>query len=455
MVIMQDALPGLKRFLKPVGLNERMLALVIRCVVAFVMHIGRMAASRAATAVRSEPRHRAQLCRFLGRRLLRRLSPAAVLRGQLLLMESRSSGRFFFLVDQTLSSQQGSKTENTFSTGNRQRRPRKGRRYGKYQRVRKTCHCFVKGLLITPSGIRIPFSRSYYTREYCEAKNRPYRTQTELAAERIADLPLPEGAQVVVLGDTAFDAKCIREACAKRQYTWVVPLNPERVLAGPKGTRPKGRSLINGLKADQLVTIRLHAGKGPLVAQRRVRPWRVGSKVKPRTYYVQQRRQAVHSVGEVQLVFSTRTKPTKNQPVEVQKILMTNDLRVSAKQRVEWYALRWQIELFFKELKSTLGFHQYRFRKFERVEGWDELIQVTFLYLEWYRARQLQRRDLPEEKKKWWRWQRTYGLCMAVRQAAEQADLEEIAERLQTPTGLRRLQRLLKRALPKEAVAAA
>jgi hypothetical protein len=455
MVIMQDALPGLKRFLKPVGLNERMLALVIRCVVAFVMHLGRMAAARAATAIRSEPRHRAQMCRFLGRRLLRRFSPAAVLRGQLLLMESRLSGRFFFLVDQTLSSQQGSKTENTFRTGNRQRRPRKGRRYGKYKHARKTCHCFVKGLLITPSGIRIPFSRSYYTREYCAAKNRPYRTQTELAAEMIADLPLPEEAKVVVLGDTAFDAKCIRQACAKREYSWVVPLNPERVLAGPKGKRPKVRSLINGLTADQLVEIRLHPGKGPLGEQRRVSPWRVGSKVKPRTYYVQQRRQAVHSVGEVQLVFSTRTKPTKNQPVEVQKILMTNDLRVSAKQMVEWYALRWQIELFFKELKSTLGFHQYRFRKFERVEGWDELIQVTFLYLEWYRARQLQRRDLPEEKKKWWRWQRTYGLCMAVRQAAEQADLEEIAERLQTPTGLRRLQRLLKRALPKEAVAAA
>ena len=282
MVIMQDALPGLKRFLKPVGLNERTLGLVIRCVVAFVMHLGRMAAVRAASAVRSESRHRAQLCRFLGRGLLRRLSPAAVLRGQLLQMENRLTGTFFFLVDQTLASQQGGKTENTFSTGNRQRRPRKGRRYNKHKHARRTCHCFVKGLLMTPSGIRIPFSRSYYTREYCKAKNRPYRTQTELAAEMIAELPLPDGAKVVVLGDTAFDAQCIRAACDQRRYTWVVPLNPERVLAGPKGKRPKVRSLINGLSADQLVAIRLHAGKGRHVEQRRVSPWRVGSKVKPR-----------------------------------------------------------------------------------------------------------------------------------------------------------------------------
>src|SRR4051812_44912303 len=155
MVIMQDALPGLKRFLKPVGMKERMQGLVIRCVVAFMMHLGRMAAARAATAVRSAPCHRAQVCRFLGRKLLRRFSPAAVLRAQVLQMESQRAGTFLFLVDQTLSSQQGAQTENTFSAGNRQRRPRKGRRYNKYKHARKSCHCFVKGLLITPSGIRI------------------------------------------------------------------------------------------------------------------------------------------------------------------------------------------------------------------------------------------------------------------------------------------------------------
>jgi hypothetical protein len=438
-----------------VGLNERMASMVIRCVVAFVMHLGRMAAARAASAVRSEPRHRAQVCRFLARKLLRRFSPAAVLRDQLLVLESRLTGTFYFLVDQTLVSQQGGKTANTFSTGNRRRRPRKGRRYSQYKHARKTCHCFVKGLLITPSGIRIPFSKSYYTREYCEAKGRLYRTQTEMAAAMIEELPLPEEAKVVVLGDTAFDAESIRAACGKRNYTWVVPLNPERVLAGPQGKRPKVRSLVKDLKADQVVEIRLHAGKGPHVEQRRISPWRVGSKVKPRTYYVHQRRQAVHSVGEVQLVFSTKIKPSKGQPLEMQKILMTNDLRLSAKQMVELYGLRWQIELFFKELKSTLGFHQYRFRRFEPVEGWDELAQVAILYLEWYRARQLLRHDLSEDKKKWWRRQRTHGLCMAVRQAAEQADLQQIAKRLETPTGLQRIRRLFKNALPMESRAAA
>jgi DDE family transposase len=291
---------------------------------------------------------------------------------------------------------------------------------------------------------------SYYTRAYCEQKGRRYRTQTELAAEMIAELPLPEGVRVIVVGDTAFDAKCIREACAKRQYSWVVPVNPERVLAGPKGKRPKVRSLAKGLSAEELVGVRLHAGQGPFAAARRASRYRVGPKAKPRTYYVCQQRQEVHSVGEVLLVFSTKEKPKQNQQVQVQKILMTNDVRMTARQVVEIYGLRWQIELYFKEIKSTLGFHQYRFRRFEQVEGWVEVVLVVVLYLEWYRAKQLAKKEVPKEKKEWWRWQRLPGLCQAVRQAAEVADVEEIARRLESPRGLQRLRQLLQQALPKE-----
>ena len=80
----------------------------------------------------------------------------------------------------------------------------------------------------------------------------------------------------------------------------------------------------------------------------------------------------MHSVGEVRLVFSTTKKDLKTATPDDVKILMTNDLRLSVRDVVELYSLRWQIELFFKELKSTLGFHQYQFQKFEpggRLDG--------------------------------------------------------------------------------------
>ena len=446
-MIMQEALPAIKRFLKPVGLKERALALTIRCVAAFCLHCGRMSAVQAAQAVRSEPCHRAQICRFLGRSSLRKLRMVSVLQGQLLALEAKK-GRFVYLTDQTLCSQQGEKTQNTYSTGNRQRRPRKGRRYNKYKYARKRCHCFVMGLLITPSGLRIPFRRSYYTEEYCAQKGWTYRKQTELAAELIEELPLPEGADVVVLGDTAFDAAVIRQACSRRGYTWIVPLNPERVLAGAK-PRPKVRSLVTGLSADQFRAIRLYPQRGDYVAMRRLSAYRIGPKVKPRVYYAHAESREVHSVGEVLLVFSTREQPQAGR-VDVQKILMTNGCGLTAAEAVELYDLRWQIELFFKELKSTLGFDQYRFRRFEQVEGWLELVLVSFLYLEWHRARQLAKAPLSEEDRQRLRQQRTHGLCQAMRQASERADLEYLADAVQTPGGIRRLRRKLREAFQRE-----
>ena len=111
---------------------------------------------------------------------------------------------------------------------------------------------------------------------------------------------------------------------------------------------------------------------------------------------------------------------------------------------------RWQIELFFKELKSTLGWHQYRLRRFDAVETWVQSGVTTVLYLEWYRARQLRRRDLDAKSKEWWRWQRSYGICRAVRQETEAKELTLLADRLQTPSGRRKVQKRLRAAHPLE-----
>ena len=58
MLIMQDALPLFKSFLKPVSLEQRARQLLLRCVIAFLMHLGKMSASRVAGAVPLDARHR-------------------------------------------------------------------------------------------------------------------------------------------------------------------------------------------------------------------------------------------------------------------------------------------------------------------------------------------------------------------------------------------------------------
>ena len=291
MVMVADSVPGLKRWIGTLGLKDSAKLLVIRVVVAFLLHAGRMSCLRAAGAVRCEARHRAQISRFLSRPRWRKLDINSMLRETV--AGARSPRRPVRIhhrrhVDQS----GGKKTENTFSTGNRQRRPCKGRRYGKTKHARKNCHSFTMGLLITPSGIRIPFCKPYHTHEYCKKKGRAHRTTAEAAADLIRELPLPEEARVIVLGDTAYDAEVVRDACADRGYSWIFPCNPERVLAGPKGKRPKVRSLLKDWSKWSRQTIRLTPGQGAYAVYRRLSPHRIGPKAKHRTYYVHQERRA-------------------------------------------------------------------------------------------------------------------------------------------------------------------
>ena len=169
--------------LSALGLKDRVKLLVIRVVVAFLLHAGRMSCLRAAGAVRCETRHRAQISRFLARPRWRKLDINSILRQKLLEQET-TDGLFVYIIDATLNSQAGKKTENTYSTGNRTRRPCKKRRHGKIKHAKKNCHSFTMGLLITPSGVRIPFCKPYYTRDYCK-KTGPETCMTtaEAAAE--------------------------------------------------------------------------------------------------------------------------------------------------------------------------------------------------------------------------------------------------------------------------------
>jgi hypothetical protein len=448
-MIFADALPQIKAFLRPARLTATTVALLTRLLAAFLYHPGRMSCAQAADAIRAEARHRAQLTRFLARRHWSKDWAVLTACADLLLrQEAKRQGSWLFVLDQTLCSQQGQKTENTFSSGNHSKRPKKSNRKQK-KYAKRSCHCFVMGLLITPAGLRIPCCRCYYTQDYCKAKGLVYRKQTELAAQLIEQVAVPAGAEVVVLGDTAFEAKVIRTACQARAFVWIVPINPERVLAGPK-PRPKVKSLSAGLVAEHFEAVRLPPGQGAYAAQQRAARCRVGPRAKPHTYWVHPERRAVHNVGDVLLVYSTKEQPRAGQAVRVQKVLMSNGRTLRAAEVVVLYNLRWQIELFFKELKSTLGFAQYRFRRFAQVEGWVQACLVAFCYLEWYRAVQRARPALADKERQWWQWQRCHGIAQVVSRQAHDHDLGRLLRWSSSKSGLKRLRQALRQALPPE-----
>lgn len=450
MVIVDESAGTLKRYLGRTGLSLFAREMVMRLVLTFIMRHGRMSCSTAAGAIASRSVHRSQLTRFLARPRWRKHDFNAPLRTALLALESQQDGRFIFIIDATLVSQAGEKTQNTYSTGNRKRRPKKGRRYNKKKVKRKNVHSFTFGLLITPSGIRIPFQVPHYTKEYCERKGLEHQTTAEAAAMMIRELPLPPGADVLVLGDTAYEAKVVEQACEERGYTWIFPANPERVYEGPKENRPKLRSRLKEWTDLSLKTIRLRASTGKYADIRRLSKWRVGPKQKPRVYYAHQEKQDVRSVGRVQLVFSTMKPHLKKATPDDIKILLSNALAMSVSELIELYSLRWQIELFFKELKSTLGFDQYRFQDFQAVKAWVNVAITTVLFLEQLRAKRLADRRLSADRREWWKRQRLHGLSSAYREECAAKELTTISKRLKTPGGIAKLKRLLSAAIPRE-----
>ena len=450
MVIVSESASALKTFLAQTNLRPLAKVMMMRLVLAFVMHRGRMSCSAAAGAIASEPIHRSELTRFLARPRWQKHDFNNPLM-RMLLAKEKKKGKFIFIIDATLVSQSGKKTQNTFSTGNRNRRNiKKGFRYNKKKVVRKNVHSFTFGLLVTPSGIRIPMQIPHRTKEYCAEHGIEHWTTAEAAAQMIRTLPIDGDAEVVVLGDTAYDAEVIHKACEEKGYIWIFPANPERVYEGPTGKRPQLRSRLKDWKNLSLKTIRLRASAGKYADYRRLSKWRVGPKTKPRVYYAYQEKLAVRSVGDVQLVFSTMIPDLVQATPDDVKILMTNATGLSLGEVLELYSLRWQIELFFKELKSTLGFSQYSLIDFGAVNAWVNIAITTVLYLEYERIRHMLDRRLSEDRRDWWQRQRLHGLCHAVRLASEQEQLKYIEKRIKTSGGLKKLQSLLTIATPQE-----
>ena len=131
-------------------------------------------------------------------------------------------------------------------------------------------------------------------------------------------------------------------------------------------------------------------------------------------------------------------------------VLGDNATNLSVSEVIELYSLRWQIELFFKELKSTLGFSQYRFQKFDAMEAWANTAITTVLFPETERAKRMQDRRLSMETRQWWATQRLHGLCTAYREECDGREPKSMADRLKTSGGIAKLKQLLAAALPIE-----
>jgi hypothetical protein len=104
MLILQDAPAGIKTFLKAANLPTTTFDYVVRLMVGFVFHFGRMSASQAAGVMPAQARHRAQVARFLADcRWSKDWSQCLWMATLVLEQERKRAGRWIYILDQTYS----------------------------------------------------------------------------------------------------------------------------------------------------------------------------------------------------------------------------------------------------------------------------------------------------------------------------------------------------------------
>jgi len=329
------------------------------------------------------------------------------------------------------------------------------RRYGKPPKAKKggrpasQSHTLLFGLLLLPNGVRLPLPRrSWYTKAYAKQQGLPYRSQVQLAEESLLWLAplLPPAVRLVVLADSLFDGQRRADCCRPRGWAFITKFKGSRTFADAPGTKVVAYG--QALAAARFRRCRLVRGREATAAYRRQEPRRPRDHERRVYDYYSERRRVSH-FGEAQVVYSWKSPaytPLPDRDRRQFAALVTTDLQMPPRQVLEYYELRWQIEVFFRELKGQLGLQDYQGTQFASYERFVTLALLGYLVLEHQRLRGLQGQAAQEEPQGGWETARTAALLQQVRREAQRADVRWIAQRLKTPSGRKKLRAALQRA---------
>ena len=237
-------------------------------------------------------------------------------------------------------------------------------------------HAFLLGMILTDRGGRIPLPRrSYYTKQYCKTHAKKYRTLTQLTALMLKEVTIPDGVDVTVTFDSAFDADRIHPVCRKRGFREVFPIDPNRNLSA--GDEPAAEALVDrrvvawtrSWDCEEFKLIELQVENEDFVYFRRRHVDNLRVKKTKRRYAAAARHATVSKLGACLIVASykenARVKLLPGQPADWQayhrspllgrkkhktvpsrwhgKVLACTDPNVTARQVIEWYEVRWQL----------------------------------------------------------------------------------------------------------------
>lgn len=202
----------------------------------------------------------------------------------------------------------------------------------------------------------------YYSQRYCRDHKLEYRTEHDLVVDYLQQLQLEEyigsydPRAVVVLTDSGYDNKKIQKAIAAKPWHFIIALGKTRSVQSTKGDLPTPKS-------KQWCHIAMFFRNHRWLKWTTIRITTNGTKRKRMEFRTRDTIGYLRYVGQVQLVCSEARK----RPDGRRKYLACNDMRVTARQILLGYRLRWTIELFHKTVKQQLGFEDVATSGFDSV----------------------------------------------------------------------------------------
>jgi hypothetical protein len=216
----------------------------------------------------------------------------------------------------------------------------------------------------------------FHSKAYCRAHALEYQSEHDLVVDYLTNLNLEDyigsydPRDVIVLADSGYDNKKIENAIIKKHWHFIIALSKTRSVKSETLylTTPKSRKwcqiaeFFRNHRRLKWQTIRLMTN---------------GAKRKRMEFRIRHTPAYLRYVGKVHLVCSE----FKNRPEGRRKYFACSDLRVTARQIVLGYRLRWAVELFHKDVKQNLGFEDVAAHGFDSVKAHVHWVYCAYILL--------------------------------------------------------------------------
>jgi hypothetical protein len=217
---------------------------------------------------------------------------------------------------------------------------------------------------------------AFYSQSYCLEKNIAYMSEHERVVEYLTNLNLEDYVgsydprDVVVLTDSGYDNKHIEKVISDKHWIFIIALKQARSVNSEPvyATTPKSK---------QWSQVAQFFRKQRRLKWKTIRLMTNGGKRKRMEFRIRHTRGYLRHVGQVQLVCSE----PKKRPEGRRKYFACNDMRVTARQIMLGYRLRWAVELFHKSVKQHLGFEEVSTSGFDSVISHVHWVYCAYILL--------------------------------------------------------------------------